>query len=187
MTSLFQESNRPTGEESESFCSRLSPITQQMENLQIVPSHRPSVLYSLLTGKARKACAKLVLTSINLDEMVEEIKKKVLYDGGIKDRRTSSWNTATFEQFRKVSDSEESATRKCLEFITEYQRDIPKHMLAQEHLYTRIRSIFRTVPWCETLFQRTEVHENPTSFGQKLISAAANHDIRASLRGVSAH
>lgn len=84
----------------------------------------------------------------------------------------------TFGTFRHNISSEEQATRKCIEFVTEYQKDLPKHMLAEEHMYTQLRSIFRSVSWCETLFQRTEAHENASSFGQKLISAAANHDLR---------
>lgn len=39
--------------------------------------------------------------------------------------------------------------------------------------------MFRLVSWCETLFQRTEAHEDATSFGQKLIFAAANSDLRS--------
>lgn len=181
MTSLFPESSRPTGEEDESFTSRLKPILEQMETLGIDEHQRPSVLYSLLPSNspARNACDKIKLQSIHINDMVDEIKKKVLFDNEIQDRRVTRWDSTTYEQFRSLTSSEESATRKCLEFITEYQKDLPKHMLAPEHLYNRLRNIFRSVRWCETLFQRTESHEDPTSFGQKLISAAANFDIRS--------
>lgn len=39
--------------------------------------------------------------------------------------------------------------------------------------------MFRFVLWCETLFQRTEAHDDATSFDWKLISAAANSDLRS--------
>lgn len=74
------------------------------------------------------------------------MKKKVLFHGEIQDRRVTRWSTVIFDVFRKTIDSEEKATRKCLEFVTEYQKDLPKHILAEEHLYNRIRSIFCIIP-----------------------------------------
>lgn len=41
--------------------------------------------------------------------------------------------------------------------------------------------MFRSIQWFETLSQRTETHEDATSFGQELTSAGANFDIRSKL------
>lgn len=89
MIPLFPEINHRNGEESGTFCSRLTPIIEQIETIQIAPSHCPSVLLFALELKSYKACAKLVLKSISLDEMIDEIKKKILYNGEILDRRTT--------------------------------------------------------------------------------------------------
>lgn len=64
--------------------------------------------------------------------------------------------------------------------LAQYQNDIPKHMLAAEHLYKQLRSIFRPILSCDTLFQRIEAHGSASWFGHKLISAAANHDMHSS-------
>lgn len=40
--------------------------------------------------------------------------------------------------------------------------------------------MFQDTQWRETLYQRTNSNEYPASFGQKLISAAANHELRVS-------
>ena len=66
--------------------------------------------------------------------------------------------------------------------MTDYQKDLPTHMLSEALLHKRLRTIFRDVLWCDTLFQRTTAHETPESFAQKLVSAAVNHDRRVSHR-----
>lgn len=179
MTSLFLEKNRPTDDENEPCNSRVEPIVDQMKDFEISESHKPSVLFSLLPGPARKDCKILKRHALPLEQMLDEIRKKILFDDEVKDRRVIRWTSVTFSKLRQNCSSEEQATRKCLEFVTEYQKDIPKHILAEKHLYTPICSISRSVLRYETLFQRTKAHENASSFGQKLISAAANHDIRS--------
>lgn len=62
--------------------------------------------------------------------------------------------------------------------MPDYQKYLPKHLVAEEHLYTCIRSIYRSILLCEMLFQRTKAYENAKSFGQKLISATANQEMR---------
>lgn len=66
----------------------------------------------------------------------------------------------SYEDLQKVTDSEEKATRNLMKLVTDYQKDVPTHMLPKEPLYTRLRSIFRSLPWCEILYQRTESYEN---------------------------
>lgn len=45
------------------------------------------------------------------------------------------------------------------------------------HLYNLLRSMFRSVFWCETLYQCSKSHENAHAFGQELISAAASQEL----------
>lgn len=78
--------------------------------------------------------------------MIEEVKKRVIFDDEIKVPRVTHCTTATFEHFRQNADSDEKAMRKCLEFVNEYQPGLPKHLLAEEHLYNHIRFIFRFIP-----------------------------------------
>lgn len=68
--------------------------------------------------------------------MIDEIKKKVLFDGEIQDRRVTRWNSTSFEQFLSTANSYESSTSKYLEIMTNYQKDLPQHMLALEHYKT---------------------------------------------------
>lgn len=153
-----------------------------MERLGIHHDHLTPLIYALLMGEARKACKKRKLSSLTLEDVIEEVKKRVLFDDEIKVPRVTHWTTATFENFRQNADSDEKAMRKCLEFVNEYQRGLPKHLLAEEHLYNRIRFIFRSIAWCETLFQRIKAHDIAISLSQKLISAAVNHDMRATIQ-----
>lgn len=75
-------------------------------------------------------------------------------------------------------DNKGKTTWPCLKLVTEYHNDVPTHVLEKEHLYNCIRSIFSSIEWWQTLFQRTAAHETDRSFGQNLISAAANHEMR---------
>lgn len=146
-TWLFQEDKHPTGDEMEAFTSPRTEILQHMETLNIQKNQPPSVLFTLLSGPPPKACTSISITDVSSDEMVEHIKKKVIYDREIKDHRVTSWKNATFVQFRNVTDAEEKATRICLECTTEYQKDLQTYLQADELLYDRIRSIFRHVSW----------------------------------------
>lgn len=55
LTVLFPEEKRPTGDENEAFTSRLTPILQHIETLNIQKNQRPSVLLTLLSVPTRKA------------------------------------------------------------------------------------------------------------------------------------
>lgn len=99
---------------------------------------------------------------MSLEEMIDAVKKQVLFDYEIKDSRITRWTSVTFDQFRKTTECEEKSARKVLAFVMKCQRDISKQLLAKEHLYTCIKSIFRSVTWCEILYQRTDAHETAT-------------------------
>lgn len=137
MEFLFAQDTRATGEENELFTSRLTPICDQMNNLQIAKESQPSVLFSLLTGPARDACERMQLQNITLDEMIAEIKLKVIFDSDIQDRRISRWTSVDYSEFRRNTDNEEKATRKSIDLMTKYQRDLPTHMRVPALLYNR--------------------------------------------------
>lgn len=120
MTSLFSKEARPTGEETETFNARLKPILEQMETLSFHQSQPPFIMFSLLSGPARRACQNLKLNSMKLKKMLSEVCRKVLFDCEVQDRRVTRWSSASFDKFLKQADSEERATRKCLEFVREY-------------------------------------------------------------------
>lgn len=75
MCSMFQEQSYSTGHESESSTSRLQRILSHSSNMQIAPSQRLAVFYSLPSSKARRACDALQLPSIVHEEILSEIKK----------------------------------------------------------------------------------------------------------------
>lgn len=106
------------------------------------------------------------------------MKRAVLYDCEIQDRRETRWMHTSYKKYSSSVETEEAATRKCIEQVNGAQEDLPQHMLQLEHLVSRIRDIFRPLPWCETLLQRLSIHEDASSFSQKLTTAAASEDLR---------
>lgn len=112
------------------------------------------VPFSLLTGPTRKACRNLKLHNMVLSEILTKVRKKVLFDGEAMEPHVTFWKKATFDQFRKHSGSEESSTYQCHEFMVEYRKNLPPHLLGKERLYGLIRSIFYSIILFETLYQR---------------------------------
>lgn len=90
-----------------------------MKTLGIAENKYPSVLDSLLPSNypARNECHKLKLKSIHIQEMIDGIKKKILFDCEIENLRVTLWNSKIYEQFRSTTNSDESVTQKCLEFM----------------------------------------------------------------------
>lgn len=117
-------------------------------------AHKSAVLFSLLSGKAREAASEGKLAELSFEELVTGIKRAVLYGCKIQDRRVTSWNHITYETYRQSIDTEEAATRKCVEKVTDTQKDLPQHMPQSEHLLRCIRDIYRPLTWCKRFFQR---------------------------------
>lgn len=180
MASLLSEATRLTREESEPFTARLIPTRDQMNNLQLLLTSQPAVFFCLLSGPARDACDKMQLQNISQDMMIADIKLKVLFDSDIQDRHISRWRSIDYSEFRRNTKREEKATRKCIEFMKKYQKDIPDHMRVPALLYNRFRTMLRDNQWCKTLYWRTNSNKDPSSFAQELISAAANHNLQIS-------
>ena len=128
MAGLFPDKARPSGEESELLSVRLAPIINQMQKLQIHATQQPSVLFSLLKDPARKSISQVCLMKISLKDMIDTIKRKVLYEGDIQYRRINCWSTIDYNYFRRLKDTEEKAKRECIEFMTDYQKDLPEEM-----------------------------------------------------------
>lgn len=155
---LFPEANWPTREEVEVFISRLDPIDDQMQSLGINHYHRPYVLFFIITGPKRAVRKYSWPSSMSLEEMIDDVEKKIIFDGVLRTRRVSRWTSVTFDQFRISKYCEERAIRKGLELVTEYQCAITKHLIPQKTLYNRIRAIFVDL----------EIFEAVTSFSSTL-------------------
>lgn len=126
--SLFHEETHPTGVENEPVTARLSPICDHMKNLHIPENYQPSVLFYLLSGPTRDACDKMVVLYISLQQMIYEIKLKLLFNGDIQDGCINRWTSVEHSEFRRNTDNEEKATRICFFFMTKYQKDLPDYM-----------------------------------------------------------
>lgn len=115
---------RRTGENNEALNARIETIVTQLGTLGFEPCLRPSVTFSLITGPACTACNGLKLQTLSLEEMLDEVRKKVLFDGEINDRRMKKWTKVAFEALCKVTDCEEKAKRNCIKLVTEDQKDL---------------------------------------------------------------
>lgn len=102
MAGPFPENSHPTGEEYETFTSRLEPIVEQMESIELVPSHRSSIIYLLFTGPSRKICEGLEFLSLALVEIIDEVKMKVLLNEETKDRQITTCASCRSKTFAKA-------------------------------------------------------------------------------------
>ena len=83
-----------------------------------------------------------------------------------------------YSQFKANSRSEDKATRACIEHVTSFHKDLPKHLAVDHALLHRLREIFKSETWCERLYERSTAHQTSHAFSQALITAAANADDR---------
>lgn len=71
--------------------------------------------------------------------------------------KISAWSDGqTFQPMKSAYFStrkRKQLKNKYLECVREYQNDLTSHVLAEEHLYFCVQSIFRFGTCCETLFQ----------------------------------
>lgn len=87
MTSLFPDNTCLTDGENEASKSGLKPIVEQMKTLGFAQSQRLSVLFYVLTRLVWKARRNLKLQFLSLQEIIDEVCKKVFFDDKAKDRR----------------------------------------------------------------------------------------------------
>ena len=86
-TNLFPIEDRPTGEEYEPFVYRLRPILDQLVTSKIPTEHQVGTVFSVLTGEARKVAAQLRSPNMDLKAFVNELKKKLLFDHKVEQRK----------------------------------------------------------------------------------------------------
>lgn len=183
MTNIISVGERLDGDETKPFTDRLEPIMDQMKAANIAEEHPPVVLFSLTSGKARNAANKVTINDTSIDELVDHIKNSCLYDKDIQGRRATRWNEITYSDFRSRHATEDAATRACIDHVTSYHKDLPKHLTSDTSLLDRIKQIFANEPWCETLYERSSGHQTAIMFSQALITAAANADNRKRVKG----
>lgn len=173
-STMDAEATRPTTKEFELFTARLLPIFHKFNNKHISACYQPSVIFSLLSDPTRDAWEKLEILNISLEKMIYDTQLEVLYDIDIQDRRISHCTSVECSEFRRDTDKEEKATRKCIKFMTKYQKDLPEHISVLALLYNRYGKMFRDNSRCETLYQRAEASEDTEAFSQKLFLMQIN-------------
>lgn len=65
-----------------------------------------------------------------------------LYDRKVRNRRFTSLATHNVFHFRNSADTENKESRTCIEYMTDFQKDIPAHALAPKHLLALLNDIF---------------------------------------------
>lgn len=98
--SIFGHSNRISGEETEPFHHQLQPILDQMEASQILDDFEVTVLFSVLTGKARLAASKIRTHNIKIDEFIHSLSNLLLFEHNIQGRKINRWNAISYSNFR---------------------------------------------------------------------------------------
>jgi len=86
------------------------------------------------------------------------------------------WNSVQYAQFRAKVSTEHEATGNCIDYLIAHRKDLPDHMNNDASLLERIRQIFKHLPWCMTLYERTTPNQDPNTFGELLKTAASNFD-----------
>jgi len=92
---------------------------------KIPVENQVTVLYTVLTGKAREAAASMNTSGMYIDTFVKELKRKLLYDQNIQQRKLNRWNATTFLQFRNKSHNMHSAVTSCIDFIFQHHKHLP--------------------------------------------------------------
>ena len=184
MMQIVPPSERLSGAENEPFMSRLNPILEQMGASKVSEEHQPTVLFSLTKpgSKARKVLKRCNLNEVSITQMVTLLKEECLYDTNIQDRRATRWNNITYDTFRAKYSTEDEATRECIEQVTVFHKDLPKHLNNDAQLRDRLQAIFKPISWCSTLFERSISQYTPEGFASHIITAAANADERKALK-----
>lgn len=88
-----------------------------------------------MIGPDRNSCNGLKLQSLSLEGIPDDVGEKLLFYREVKDLLMNKWMSVTYPYYNEVNDAEEKATHNSIKFATNYQNDLPKHML----------SIFRSV------------------------------------------
>lgn len=99
MASFSTWCTNPIGEESGPFTSRLNPISDKINILQLSLTLKRAVLFALLTSSVREACNKLQKQNISIGKMIFVVKRKIQFDSEIQDRRIICLTSVDYSNF----------------------------------------------------------------------------------------
>jgi len=178
MTSIFPVENRPSGEETEPFMHTLQPIIDQLAISKIPPDHHVTTIFTLLNGKAREIASHMNLANLDTEGFVLELKRKLLFDYNVQQRKLNRWNDLKFSTFRQGTSSLHKATSLCIDHVSQHFKDLPEFMANDQSLLERLRSIFRQESWCLSLYEKAVPTMKSSGFAELLKTAASNYDQR---------
>lgn len=75
-----------------------------METLVLTACVRPYIMFSFRTRIARTACNGLKLQTMLLEDILDEVRNKFLFDGENKTLRITKKTKVAFKAFRNVAD-----------------------------------------------------------------------------------
>ena len=85
-------------------------------------------MFSLLPGEARKVASQLRSPRMKLDQFVENLKEKLLFDHNIQQRKIADWNGVTFKRFHQATSTTRKATTDCIKNMFAHFEDLPNYM-----------------------------------------------------------
>ena len=94
------------------------------------------------------------INNTNMDALVDHMKEFCLYDKDIQDRRATRWKGIKYSDFRSHHATEDASTRACIDHVTLFHKELPKHLTSDASLLDSLRQIFGNEPWCATLYER---------------------------------
>ena len=187
MTNLFPEKNRPSGEEEEPFMHLLEPIIKQLTYANIPEAHQIGAIISVLKGHAREIATNIHLPYNNVNLFITMLKEKILYDYNICQRKIDNWNNIQLSTFIQSTTSTSKATYACIEHILRHFKDLPDCKRNDQTLHERLRQVFRTEPWCTTLYEKFVPNQTSYEFSNLLKTAASNYDNKKLITSSSTH
>lgn len=111
-----------------------------------------------------------------ISALVDMIKDFCLYDKDIQGRRATRWNKIIYFDFCFRHDTEDGATRACIDSVTFYQKDLSTHLTSGASLPDRIKQIFSNEPWYATIYERSNGYQTALMLSQALITTTTNAD-----------
>lgn len=145
-----------------------------MDASQIPDEHKVPTLFAVLTGRGKEAAQKIGSHSSHIDEFVHGLSRIPVTEHNIQQRKMNRWNAIKFSDFRAKITSEHEATSNCLEYLSAQLKALSVHVNNNATLLECIRSVFKDLTWCMTLYECTTANQDPHTFGQLLRTAASN-------------
>ncbi|KAI0565266.1 hypothetical protein FGB62_20g18 [Gracilaria domingensis] len=179
MTTIFPYSDPIGGEEDTPLKHKMTPILEQMDASKIPPEHRVTVLFTLLTGKARDTASKIRSGHESIDTFLEELYKLILYEPNIQQRKINRWQSIHFGSFKAEHPSLHESSSRCIDHISAHSKDLPPHMCNSLTVLQKMREVFYNESWCQSIYEKSLPTMDPDSFAELIKTAAANQDRRS--------